>query len=254
MTHPAPLRMLLFAPSGASAATRFRDWNARLATHQLGRDITVVPIERPGHGARWAETLVSDMPNLVSGLIDPVLDATDSAQFTLGGHSVGALIAYELAHELATRGLPEPSALIALGHNAPDRMHGRISMIGRSDAEALAFLTRLGGVPEAMLAEPEAAAALLLPSFRADSGLGDTYRYRDDRALLDMPIIAVHAADDPQTSRDGMLAWREHTRGPFYFHDIDGDHFSVYTPDVASTVLLRLRDDLADAHVLWSRV
>jgi medium-chain acyl-[acyl-carrier-protein] hydrolase len=249
----SPLRMITFAPSGASAPSRYRNWNNILTELHLDQDLAVIPVDRPGADARWKEDFIDTMPRLVENMMTTLGPITDGAPFVLAGHSVGGLIAYELAHALTECGLRLPQALVIFGHNAPDQMTGRVSLQGKTPDEAFAFLRSLGGVPDEMLDDPEAAQAMLLPQLLADDALSSTYTYAGARPLLSVPIIAVWAEQDPQTSEAAMLAWRAHTSGPFFFHRTPGAHFALYHRDVTIQVLRAVHADLCDARLVGGR-
>jgi alkylation response protein AidB-like acyl-CoA dehydrogenase/surfactin synthase thioesterase subunit len=213
------LRLYCLAHSGASAAL-FHDWIGQLD------GITVRPLERPGRGSRWAEPPFSDMTSLVAATIGPLLADTDTSPFALLGHSIGALIAYEIAHALRDRGVPGPVHLVVSGHPAPDRIQARVPMGELNEQDVLAHLRRLGGTPQSVLEHPTTMRRLILPSFLADSALRDAYHYKP-RAPLDIPLTAISADDDPQASVASMRAWRDQTTRPFNFLRLQGDHFAL---------------------------
>jgi surfactin synthase thioesterase subunit len=82
---------------------------------------------------------------------------------------------------------------------------------------------RYGGIPAAVLAEPELL-ALLLPTLRADLRIVEDYRYREGPALA-CPVLACGGADDAEAPPATVAAWRAYTRGAFRAESFPGGHF-----------------------------
>jgi surfactin synthase thioesterase subunit len=149
---------------------------------------------------------------------EPLLDRP----FILFGHSMGALIGFELAHEMRRRYRVEPAVLVVSGQGAPDvssRMH--LSALG--DEALVAALDRLGGTPPEILADPELL-SLLLPAVRADLCVCERYVYRP-RPPLTRPVHAFLGRDDPLVASSEASRWREYTSGEFCFEEVAGGHF-----------------------------
>ncbi|MFS2126939.1 thioesterase II family protein, partial [Pseudomonas sp. Pseusp97] len=106
------LRLFCLPYSGASAMVYAR-WK-----RQLPGWIDVCPVELPGRGRRFAESLHTDLRALASQLADEIAARLDQP-YALFGHSLGGLLAFELAHALRDRGLPMPQALFASAAPAP---------------------------------------------------------------------------------------------------------------------------------------
>jgi surfactin synthase thioesterase subunit len=222
----------------------YRDWMEDL------RGLAVRPVERPGRGTRLGEKSFTAMTSLVENLIDPLLADVGGDPYVLMGHSVGGLIAFELAHAARELGAREPQCVIVSGHPAPDRMQGRLQLSDRTDEEILSHLRVLGGTSDAVLDHP-LAARLFLPAFRADSALGDTYRFKSRRPL-EVSIAIISASDDPQASVEDMYAWRAHTVGVFTENHINGDHFALFTrPQTIYGVILDSIAPSSPANLGW---
>lgn len=218
------VRLYCWAHSGSNVGP-FQVWSGRLT------GISVFGWERPGRGVQWGKKPISDMNSYIDATVDPLLRDIDGRPFALFGHSVGALIAYEIAqrmYELRRQGALRH--LIVSGHWAPHAMSGRKSLVGSTDEEltesALSELKRLNGTPPEMLNHP-AARRVLVPPFLADSLIGDSYQFRE-RVPLEVPITAISATADQQVGVRAMQEWRWHTTAGFGQRILDGDHFAVY--------------------------
>ncbi|HEY4129001.1 MAG TPA: alpha/beta fold hydrolase, partial [Gemmatimonadaceae bacterium] len=92
-----PRMRLICFPSAGAGASVFGRW----AEH-LPPDVDLWTLQLPGREARRNEALLSDIHDIadrLAPLVEPLLDVP----FAFFGHSMGALIAYELTRRLATR-------------------------------------------------------------------------------------------------------------------------------------------------------
>ncbi|MBK5001170.1 thioesterase [Pseudomonas sp. S31] len=215
------LNLLCLPYSGASAMVYSR-WRRKLPAW-----VQLRPVELPGRGARMGEPLQTDMRALARQLAGEQRLAA-STPYALLGHSLGALLAFELAHELQALGCPAPQALFACGTAAPTRREdydGNDWREPKTDTQLIAELRELNGTPEEVLASAELM-ALTLPILRADFLLCGRYAYRQ-RPPLTCPLHVL-GGDADRASEEQLLAWRRETRGAFSLHRFPGDHFFIH--------------------------
>ena len=213
----AECRLFIFPYAGGSPAA-FSKW-----TIENGECWTA---HYPGRGSRHSEPLIKNVPSLVEPLlqaIHPLLDKP-SAFF---GHSMGALIAFELARSLRRNHLPQPKFLFVSACGAPHIPDPHPPIHALPDDEFLAALQNLNGVPSELLRQPEAI-QLLLPIVRADFEAVETYQYISEHPL-EIPIIAIGGSHDPRVSRERLEGWLTQTSAGFQSHIFDGDHFFIHT-------------------------
>ncbi|HWC98902.1 MAG TPA: thioesterase domain-containing protein [Candidatus Sulfopaludibacter sp.] len=180
------------------------------------------PVRLPGRESRLAEAQFEKMRPLVEALaaaIEPYLDLP----YAFFGHSMGAAVAFELTRELRRRGRALPRILIASAARAPQFRRGHVPTPAPSDADFLAELRRLGGMPDEVLDDP-ALLHTILPALRADATLYRNYSYTDD-APLDCPIRAYGGIDDTRITREHLDAWSEQTTANFATRLFPGGHF-----------------------------
>ena len=215
------LTLLCLPYSGASAMVYSR-WRRKLPAW-----LNVRPVELPGRGARLGEPLRTDLAALARQLASEQRLAAHQP-YAILGHSLGALLAYELAHELQALGCPPPLALFACGTAAPSRREGYNGpewCEPKSDAELIRELRDLQGTPEEVLANEELM-SLTLPVLRADFLLCGRYKYRA-RPLLRCPLH-VFAGEEDRASQEQLLAWRQETQGDFSLEVFPGGHFFIH--------------------------
>jgi len=215
------LTLLCLPYSGASAMVYSR-WRRKLPAW-----LSVRPVELPGRGARLGEPLLTDMQVLARQLASEQRLAA-SQPYALLGHSLGALLAFELAHELQALGCPPPVALFACGTAAPTRREdydGGNWREPKSDEVLIDELRKLQGTPEEVLANQELM-SLTLPVLRADFLLCGRYVYRQ-RPPLHCPLHVLGGEDD-KASEAQLLAWRQESVGDFSLEVFPGGHFFIH--------------------------
>jgi medium-chain acyl-[acyl-carrier-protein] hydrolase len=226
----------LFCFSHAGGGPSFyRPWSACLQPETAVRRVLL-----PGREGRLDEPPFRHIADLVDPLcaaLEPALDQPCA----LFGHSMGAVVAYEVARRCSASGAPAPSCLIVSGRKAPGlpASHRRLSAL--PDDEFVAEVARLNGIPREVLGEPELL-AMMLPALRADYELAETYEPLPG-SHLSCPVVAYMSTSDTEVEYAEMLAWRKVTTGAFSVRVFRGDHFYLKggRPDVLNAV----REDLA---------
>ncbi len=179
-------------------------------------------MQLPGREGRLRETPFTRIEPLVEALAAEL--PLGELPFAFFGHSMGALIAYELVHELARRGGPQPLHLFASGRRAPQVPHREEPLHDLPEPQFLERLRELNGTPEEVLRHAELM-ALLSPLLRADFALHETWTYRAGRTPLAIGLSTLGGIADPEVTREDLEAWRVETTGPFRLRMMPGDHF-----------------------------
>ena len=218
----APLRLFCF-PYAGGAANVFHQWSSLLPP-----SIEVCAVQPPGRGSRLLEEPFTDSGKLVRAAADALLPYMDRP-FALFGHSMGALVAFELARLLRREWLRGPLYLFVGGRCAPQIPETRSPLHALPEPQLLKELELLNGTPEEVLAHPDLM-RLMLPLLRADFSVAETYRYTDEPPL-DCPITAFGGLEDAGVSRHELEAWKEQTRAAFSLHMLSGGHFFLQTAE-----------------------
>lgn len=217
--NPDPrLRLFCFPYAGGGAAT-YRTWS-----DVLPPDIEVEAIQLPGREWRLREEPYRSVFPLVEELATVLKDRFD-APFAFFGHSLGALISFELARELRRRGLSLPERLFLSAHRAPQVPKELPDIHDGPDEEFYEGLRRLEGTPDELL-ENDELMQLLLPALRADFAIAETYECPPEPPL-DCPISVFGGLGDEVTGRDKLQPWAEHTTRDFKLRMVPGGHFFV---------------------------
>ncbi|WP_168583125.1 type I polyketide synthase [Gephyromycinifex aptenodytis] len=213
---------LIGFPHGGGGPHAFREWPGVLHEH-----VEMLAVHLPGRGSRLHEPPVSDMDELVTGIVAAMTDCFDKP-FAFVGHSVGALVAYETARRLGELGLPTPLRLFASAHHAPHAVAAPEPMYQLPDEDLIDVVGNLGLVPQEALADPELL-ALILPPLRADFALSETYRAPERSTALPCPITALGGTHDPLLSPDDLQEWQAYSAEGFAVRTFEGDHFYTTT-------------------------
>jgi medium-chain acyl-[acyl-carrier-protein] hydrolase len=200
----------------------FASWQDRVPP-----TIEVLVAQLPGHGARIREPLFTSHEPLVAAAGPALLAHIGDAPFAFLGHSLGTVVAFELARWLRRQGERLPICLIMAGRRAP-HLPGSGRMIHkRSDAEIVAELERTKGTPAAVL-QQSGVLELTLPIIRADYQIVETYEYRHEPPLP-CAVTVLGGVEDPETTTESLSSWRAQSSGPFALHFFLGGHFFIHT-------------------------
>jgi medium-chain acyl-[acyl-carrier-protein] hydrolase len=216
----ARARLRLFClPYAGGGARIYRTW-----ADALPDDVEVCAVQLPGRDQRHNETPITDASKLIDALsvvLRPYLDMP----YALFGHSMGAVLAYELARRLGAAYDREPSGLFVSAHGAPHLPRRRPPSHHLPDDKFIARMKALNGTPAEVFANPELL-ALLLPMLRADFKLVETYAELPG-PVLTCPVLAIGGRSDSDVPPTSLEGWATVTRGPFKSMLFEGDHFFI---------------------------
>ncbi len=219
------LACLPFAGSGAGF---FREWEKSGMS-----EFTLLPVQLPGREERFLDDPFTEVAVAVAELTPRIVaDAGEGAAIMLFGHSLGAVLAYEIARELERIGHPGLRHLFVSGSPGPH--NGRAERAtGLPDEEFLAGVQRFAGYRHAAFDDPELV-EVLLPTLRADVEMHENYRATSTEPLS-VPITALRGEQDELVSREQAEQWAGVTRGPFAYRELPGGH--MYLVDEPERVL-----------------
>jgi medium-chain acyl-[acyl-carrier-protein] hydrolase len=193
-------------------------------------EVELCAVQLPRRETRLREKPFVRLPTLVQTLTESLRPYLHEP-FAFFGHSMGALISFELLRELRRARLPGPVHLFVSGHRAPD-LPDPDPPIHQFPAPAMvAELRRRYDTPETLIQNPELL-ELFLPLLRADLAVCETYLYSAEEAL-DSPITVYGGLEDPKVSHQELKAWGSQTRGAFDLQMFPGKHFFLQTAEAS---------------------
>ncbi|MFC9430497.1 thioesterase II family protein [Streptomyces sp. NPDC056987] len=234
--HPAPLsrgQLLCFPHAGGSASFYFP------LSAQLFSVAEVFAVQYPGRQDRREEAAPRDIGVMADRIYAAVRGRLGARPTTFFGHSMGAVLAFEVARRFEADG-GELSRVFASGRRAPSRVREENVHL-RTDDGIVAELKSMSGTDAALLGDEEIL-RMILPALRSDYEAIETYRC-EPGATLRAPISAFTGDSDPKTSLEEAEEWREHTTGAFDLKVFPGGHF--YLGPQAPAVTAALREHLA---------
>lgn len=229
----APLRLVCIPYAGGGAGI-FRAWPASLP------DVEVAVVRLPGREARFTQPPFRDFGTLLDALAAEVALVRDRP-LALFGHSLGGLLAFEVARRMSIDAGPGPVRLFVSGCRAPELFSVQPTA-QFLDAEFVEYLRTFNLLPDAASLQTDLL-KLMLPTVRADFAVAESYRYQPGPPLG----CAVHGycgADDPHVVQETMTPWREQTSCAFTLELVPGSHFFLHSGEqrLLRSIDARLRD------------
>jgi len=238
MARPAARARLLVVPHAGGGPAYFREWAAEVPDW-----LEVVAVQLPGRAVRLREAPFRQLEPLLTELrptLQPLLDKP----LVLFGHSLGAIIAFELARRWCDAGVAICG--LAVGGAAAPPLPRMPRPLSALDDRALRDeLALLGGTP-ADLQGNDDLFQLFAPTLRADLQVLESYKYRPG-PRLPIPVWVSGGTYDGWSSADSLLAWAADCArtpavtmypGGHFYHAVRRDSF---LPDLLEFVVAACR-------------
>lgn len=236
------LRLFCFPFAGGGAQTY------RTYSQLLPEGVEVCAVQLPGRERRFGEPALTSIEETVDCML-PIMRQLVELPYVVLGHSLGALLGFELVRRMRAAALPMPAHLVVSGHRGPQLPDPDPPIHGFPDDEFIEELSQLNGTPSEVF-ESQELVALMLPLLRADFTAAETYQYAGEPPLA-CPITALGGDLDPLVSVSEIEGWRAQTAAAFDHHILQGDHFFFQQSqtqflrilsNVLGTVLINLSD------------
>jgi len=234
-SQKASCRLFCFPYAGGSSFI-YNNWSKTIS-----ENIEICAIQLPGRANRMNEKPFTGVEPLVEVLTEKILPFT-TMPFAFFGHSMGAIICYELAINLRKKANIEPLHLFVSGRSAPHLAANDRITYNLPDQDFIKEIAKLNGTPKEILQNAELL-ELLFPLLRADFELVETYKYNKQQQL-NCPISAFGGSEDEEVSIDDLKAWKVHTKAGFKLNVLDGDHFFInhFSEVFTKTISAELKD------------
>jgi surfactin synthase thioesterase subunit len=227
-------RLVCCPHAGASASAFFA------LAQALAPSVELLAIQYPGRQDRRHEPGIRDI-RVLAGDIGAELTRWSDLPLAVFGHSMGAVVAFEVIRHLERAGFP-PARLFASGRRAPS-LGGR-GRVPEQDEDIVAELRRLGGTGTKLLERPSVR-SMILRVLREDYAANACYSC-DPGARIDCPITFLLSDADPYVNEAQALAWHGHTTGEFGLARFPGDHF--YFTEQLPMVSHEIQSGLGETH------
>jgi surfactin synthase thioesterase subunit len=212
------IRLFCFPYAGGSADV-YRSWQ-----RWLPEQLELCLVHLPGRGKNVNQRAFPRLAPLVAEIADQLSLPTD-IPYALYGHSMGALISFELARELARRQRTRPEHLFVSGCRAPQYPRDEHVTFNLPQDAFLGELKRLNGTPQEVLENPELM-ELFMDLLRADFEVVETYEYRSGQPLA-CPITVYSGNEDEHVPVESCYQWQKQTSAGCRVRMFRGGHFFV---------------------------
>ncbi|MDX2938777.1 thioesterase [Streptomyces ipomoeae] len=217
---PGPPRatQLVFFPHAGGSASFYRPYCMALSDR-----FDTLAVQYPGRQDRRAEPSVTDLHALAESLFGQLRKIADRP-IAFFGHSMGALLAFEVARHFEQRLDTSPVRLFVSGRRAPSRPRVE-AWQSAGDLGLIAEIRELSGTDPRLLGDEEMLDMIMVP-LRADYRAVERYRFTPEPSLR-CPVTTLTGDTDPRTSYDEASSWRDHTTGDFDIQVFPGGHFFI---------------------------
>ncbi|PEU19243.1 MULTISPECIES: thioesterase II family protein [unclassified Bacillus (in: firmicutes)] len=214
------IKLFCFPYAGASA-TIYSKWRRYLPDY-----IELHPIELSGKGGRIGEKLYHSLDEAVEDIYKKIKKHINDSSYSLFGHSLGGLIAYELYQKLKEKNEKLPSMLFISGSSPPHRKKsGNYHLL--SDKEFKEYIISMGGIPKELI-EDEILFDFFLPALRCDFKMIETYiSSQRNHICIDTGLAILYGKSDPLVDLQEINEWEDYMQGRFFIESFDGNHFFI---------------------------
>jgi surfactin synthase thioesterase subunit len=232
--HPAPQAMtrLVCFPHAGGSATFFRP-----VSQALSPAVDVLSVQYPGRQDRRKEKAVDSITDLADQIFAALCPWADRP-VVLFGHSMGAIVAFEVARRFEREAQVLLSGLFVSGRRAPSFVR-KENIHERDDDGIVRELKLMSGTDVTLLGDDEIL-RMILPAIRSDYKAVDTYQYLPGPKLA-CSIDALIGDADPKNSIAEAQGWSEYTSGSFGLHAFEGGHFYLSHHQAEINGLLKSR-------------
>lgn len=215
------IRLLCFPFAGGNA-NFFLPW-----ADNLPRDVELLAIQLPGRSARFNEKPVSSLSVLLDQLTPAVLPLLQQP-CVFFGHSMGGVVAYELAAKLISK-RRSPSMLILSACSAPNTKPNPQMLHNLPTDDFWNKVKSINGTPEELLNNKELL-NLLEPALRADFKLVYDWQLRYQHTsppVLPIPFQIFGGTEDQSVRCEALEGWKNYSSRKSATHYFNGDHFFI---------------------------
>ncbi|KKZ90954.1 thioesterase II family protein [Bacillus wiedmannii] len=227
-------KLFCFPHAGGSAFS-YAKWKNHFNPY-----IEVVPIELAGRGYRIEENLYQSMEEAVNDVYNNIVMQIDDSPYILFGHSMGSLIAYEVARKIKDSKNVSPEFLVLSGRNHPNSKIKNIRH-NLSNEQFKREVISMGGTPSGVL-QSEELMEIFLPILRADFKIVETYIHDNNIQPCDIDFLIFNGENDEFTTYDQVIKWEQYTSKTCTLHSFEGNHFFLNEniEEIAKSIIRKL--------------
>ena len=216
--NPKSEVQLICFPFAGSGASLFYPWVSSLSSK-----FEIWAFQAPGHEELMDQELISDLGQMKKYIHQKVLPIL-KPPFILFGHSLGAVLAYELSKELQTKNLI-PATLIVSGRQPPHLKSKKASISHLKNEDFINEVFQFNGIPRELLNSNEFL-EMAIPILRADFQLAENYQIQIEEKIK-CPIKVIGTTLDQWIDLHEISQWSNATENSCEISIFEGDHFHL---------------------------
>lgn len=190
--------------------------------------VDFIPAELPGHGTRISETRMEDIRDVSRQFAKEIAEMMafrKNTEFSVFGHSLGAIIAFNVVHRLEKKYMLSPTCLQVAGREAPQEEDPSSYRTSMGKEALLEELINYGATPTELLENKEYMNEYVLPIMFSDYKISESFVYTNQK--VSAPIVAYYGREDMGAGEKVMAEWEKVTTGGFNLKGFAGGHFFV---------------------------
>lgn len=213
--------MILFClPYAGASEAIYYSWKKYLNTN-----IELYPIELKGRGKRFNQAFYESLEEAVDDIFNKIKDKIVDTDYTIYGHSMGSLLAFELYYKIISENLRKPKHIFFSGYKAPSILRKKENIYTLPNNDFMKKVIELGGTPEE-IANNKELLELFLPIIRSDFRILEKYDYKEREEKIECDVSIMNGKQD-SINLEEILAWRNHVSKGFKVYNLEGNHFFI---------------------------
>lgn len=216
------IRLFCFPYAGGSSAI-YRSW-----ANALGNTVEITPVELPGRGIRFKEPFYKSIEDAVNNIYDSIRNDLDQNPYAFFGHSMGSIIAFELAHKLKDFDHPDPVHIFFSGRLPPhiESIEDK-NAASLPDFEFIKYIKDIGGTPDDVFCN-EGLLEVFLPILRSDFWMVHNYQFVPKSRKLDSDITVLFGSSEGYNESE-IGEWSEYSNLSCNTIQFEGGHFFIHS-------------------------
>lgn len=218
-------------PYAGGSANLFLKW-----VPYLSDNIELIPLELKARGSRFNECSYSNLEEAVSDIYTLLIKEVNEDPFSIYGHCMGAIIAYEVCKRIQVNQRKNPVKLFISGMQPPHLKENK-KFLSMNDDDFMGELEKMEGIPKGFI-ENQELKDLFLPIIKNDFKLLEYYQQPYPPTRLNSPIVVINGKEDRSISFENIGKWKEYTHAGCDFYKLTGGHFFINENVEEVTVIL----------------
>lgn len=184
----------------------------------------IVPVSLKGRGKRFNEPLYETIEEAVNDSFNNIKEQLHE-DYSIFGHSMGSLLAFELYYKILEEGYRLPSHMFFSGYRAPNKKSHEGNLSALPEKEFIVSVAKLGGIPKDVLSNPMFL-DFYVPILRSDFKMVEEYEFNEKKVKMNCDISVLNGKSDTITAEE-LAAWENLTEKNYNLYQFEGDHFYI---------------------------